>query len=70
MSESASRTNDRYLRPAEVYEITGYSPAAVRRWTQTGQFPPPQQVDGRRVWLESTVEAWLAGYNLAKERLT
>ena len=49
------------LGAAEVYEKTGLSRRTVYRLLQAGQFPAPFSLPGlrKRVWLESTIDAWI-----------
>jgi predicted DNA-binding transcriptional regulator AlpA len=49
----------RYLTQAEVAARVGLAKDTIRRYRQTGGFPPPDQVIGRMPgWLPETVDAW------------
>lgn len=51
---------DRFIRRAEILEITGLSPATIYRWIAKGNFPAPRQLGPNSVgWRASAVEEWI-----------
>lgn len=50
------------LRRAQVLARTGLSRSTIYQYIQSGHFPSPLQLGPRAVgWLESDVNAWIAG---------
>jgi len=51
---------DRLLTPSEVAERLRRPLATVRYWRATGVGPPSARVNGRVLYRESELEAWIA----------
>lgn len=59
------KRDDRLLRPDAVKEKTGLSRTTLWRLEKRGAFPARRHVGGNMVgWLESEIDAWLAGLPL------
>lgn len=57
---------ERLLRTPEVLSRTGMGRTTLWRKARDGSFPQPRQITGNTIgWLESEVEAWLAGLEIA-----
>ncbi len=50
----------RFVRLAEVVQLTGVSRSTIYRWMANGEFPKQVSLGGNTVaWLESDVEDWI-----------
>lgn len=61
-----TRTPEGVLGVTALADRVGMSEPAVLNWVRAGRVPEPDYtVGGRRLWLTSTIEAWLAVADLA-----
>jgi prophage regulatory protein len=51
---------DRLLRMHGVNAATGISRSKVYALMKVGDFPLPREIEGRSLWRESEVQAWIA----------
>lgn len=58
--ETEPRTRKRFLRLAEVKNVTGLSRSTIYEEIAAGEFPRPINITGRCVaWIESEVHQWM-----------
>jgi prophage regulatory protein len=58
---AAPLEGDRLLKVDEVMARLGVSRSTIWRLTQSGDFPRPVSISpGRKGWLQSQVDAWIA----------
>ena len=69
-SVAAPLQDDRFLKIDDVMVRLGVSRSTIWRLTQSGDFPRPVAISpGRKGWLKSQVDAWIAN-RLRAERQT
>jgi prophage regulatory protein len=56
----------RFLCKAEVLDRVGLSYTTVWDWMRQGRFPRSRELGGRRGWLESEIEEWMANVPLSR----
>jgi prophage regulatory protein len=60
-SVAAPQQDDRFLKIDDVMARLGVSRSTIWRLTQSGDFPRPVAISpGRKGWLKSQVDAWIA----------
>ena len=49
--------NERFLRARDIRDRYNISDPTLYRWTKAGLLPPPEYLNGVRVWRQSVIEA-------------
>ena len=58
---SATASNDRFLRWPEVKQRIGYSRSQIHLLIKQGSFPAPHKLGERAsAWLESSINEWIS----------
>lgn len=66
MSEIKPPCHDRWLRVAEVSDLTALPRKTIYNWSKEGKLPPPISLHGRVVvWRESDIRTWMADMETA-----
>jgi predicted DNA-binding transcriptional regulator AlpA len=51
---------DRMIRRTEIAKLLKVSTQTVKRWVDTGKFPPPVYVGGMQRWIVRHINEWFA----------
>lgn len=58
---------DPFLTVAEVSKIIGFSDKVIKKWAESGTFPPSVRIGEREYWTNTAIGVWIAWVQLCPQ---